>query len=236
MPSRLLAVTFDAQDPARVAQFWAGLLGRDVVETSGGALLQGDGTQLGIRFAPARTEMSGPNRMHLHLTSTSHADQQQTVARALELGACHLNVGQRPEEGHIVLADPGDNEFCVIGPGSSFLDGCGFLGELACDGSREVGVFWSEVLGWPLVWDEDQETAIQSPQGGTKVAWGGPPVAPHVATTRQRFDLIQPDGDRGREVERLVSLGATPIEVGEHGDITLADPDGNEFFLLIRDE
>ena len=62
----------------------------------------------------------------------------------------------------MVLADPEGNELCVIEPGNSFLAGCGFVGELACDGSREVGHFWSEALGWPLVWDQDQETAIQS--------------------------------------------------------------------------
>lgn len=39
MSSRTLTVTFDAHDPTRLAQFWAGLLGREVVEDSGGALL-----------------------------------------------------------------------------------------------------------------------------------------------------------------------------------------------------
>nr|WP_255392579.1 VOC family protein [Kineosporia sp. A_224] len=72
---------------------------------------------------------------------------------------------------------------------------CGFLGELACDGTRAVGVFWSEALGWPLVWDQDEETAVQSPHGGTKVAWGGPPVAPKVVRNRQRFELAVVDGD-----------------------------------------
>ena len=40
-----------------------------------------------------------------------------------------------------MLADPEGNEFCVIEPGNSFLAGCGFLGELACDGTRQVGLF-----------------------------------------------------------------------------------------------
>jgi hypothetical protein len=124
----------------------------------------------------------------------------------------------------------------VIEPGNSFLAGCGFLGELACDGTRDVGVFWSEALGWPLVWDQDEETAIQSPYGGTKVAWGGPPVAPPPATTRQRFDLVPTDGDHETEAERLVSLGATRIGAGETGVVTLADPDGIEFRLLTSDE
>jgi hypothetical protein len=236
MASSLMAVTFDAHDPAQVAQFWAAMLGRDVVETDRGALLRGDGTQPGLRFAPSRREKAGPNHVHLHLTSTSDADQQRTVETALVLGARHLDVGQRPEEGHVVLADPGDNEFCVIEPDNSFLAGCGFLGEVACDGSREVGFFWSAALGWPLVWDQDQETAIQSPLGGTKLAWGGLPLAPRAATTRQRFDLVPSDGDRGGEAERLVTLGATRLAVGEQGTITLADPDGNEFCLLGLDE
>ena len=32
----------------------------------------------------------------------------------------------------------------------------------ACDGSRAVGYFWSAALGWPLVWDQDGETAIRA--------------------------------------------------------------------------
>src|SRR3712207_9043445 len=101
MASQLLAVTFHAHDPARLAQFWAGMLGREVVEDTGGALLPGDDTQLGLRFVPSRAEKAGPNRMHLHLTSASPADQQHTVATALGLGARNFDVGQRPEEGQI---------------------------------------------------------------------------------------------------------------------------------------
>ena len=229
MPLRLLAVTFDAQEPVRVAQFWAGLLGREVVEDTGTAFLPGHDSQLGLHFVPSLAEKVGPNSMHLHLTSSSPDDQQQTVATALRLGAHHLDVGQRPEEGHIVLADPDGNEFCVIEPGNSFLAGCGFLGEIACDGTREVGVFWSEALGWPLVWDHDQETAIQSPHGGTKSAWGGPPVAPLVKRNRQRFNLALAGGDAAAEVDRLVILGASRLEDGDDGNFALADPDGNEF-------
>ena len=231
--SRLLTVTFDAQDPARLAQFWAGMLGREVAEVADAVLLPGTDTQLSLRFVPNRAERMGPNRrVHLHLTSTSHPDQQHTVATALGLGASHLDVGQRPEEGHVVLADPEGNEICVIEPGNAYLAGCGLLGELACDGTREVGLFWSEALGWPLVWDQDQETAIQSPHGGTKIAWGGPPLAPKEVPNRQRFDLAPVGGDQQAEVDRLVSLGATRLETGADGAVVLADPDGNEFRVI----
>ena len=234
MPSRLLTLALDAHDPARLAAFWAGVLGRVVVNDPRGALLPGSDTQVGLRLAPSGTEKVGPNRVHLHLTSTSPGGQRDTVAAALKLGARHLDVGQRPDEGHVVLADPEGNEFCVIEPDNSFLSGCGRLGELACDGTRQVGLFWAEALGWPLVWDEDQETAVQSPYGGTKVAWGGPPVAPKHGRNRQRFDVTLTDRDPAAEVDRLVALGATRLGNAED-PLELADPDGNEFSLAVGD-
>jgi catechol 2,3-dioxygenase-like lactoylglutathione lyase family enzyme len=223
MPSRLVAVAFGARDPERLAEFWAALLGPR------------DDAEVGLRFFASDAERSGPNRMHLHLTSDSAEHQQRTVATALRLGATHLDVGQLPEEEHVVLADPEGNELCVIEPGNAYLAGTGFLGEVACDGSRDVGVFWSTALGWPLVWDRDGETAIQAPYGGTKVAWSG--TAPADPTGRQRFELAA-DGDLEAEVQRLVGLGATRLRVdagdagGDAGSaVVLADPDGMELHL-----
>jgi len=107
------------------------------------------------------------------------------------------------------------------------------LGELACDGTREVGLFWSEVLGWPLVWEQGEETAVQSPAGGTKAAWGGPPLAPKVGRNRHRLELAA-DGDLGAEVARLHALGATSLRTVADGWVELADPDGNELVLTGR--
>ena len=42
------------------------------------------------------------------------------MERALATGASHLDVGQLPEEEHVVLADPEGNEFCVV---EGLLDG-----------------------------------------------------------------------------------------------------------------
>jgi hypothetical protein len=228
MPSRLVAVSFDALDPFVPAAFWAGLLGREIVKEASGALLPGDGTQVGLRFVAAATEKSGQNRLHLHLTSSSLDGQRHTVETALGLGARHIDVGQLSEEDHVVLADPGGNEFCVIEPKNSFLAGCGFLGEVSCDGTREVGLFWRDALGWTLVWDDNEETAVQSPRGGTKVSWGGPPVTPKRGRNRQRLDLAAPD--LAAEVARLVALGATELGNRDSG-VELADPDGNEFSI-----
>jgi hypothetical protein len=228
---RLEAVTFDVTDAAAVAAFWAGLLEREVLTEPLGAFLPGDDTQVGLRFVTSDAEQAGRPRLHLHLTSSSVGHQQRTVEMALRLGGRHIDVGQRPDEGHVVLADPGGNELCVIEPGNNFLAGTGSLGEVTCDGSRDVGLFWRDALGWPLVWDHGLQTAIQSPLGGTKISWdswGGSPVESKRGRSRQRFDLIA--ADLNSETERLVSLGASRRSDLRDG-VELADPDGNAFDL-----
>ncbi len=187
MALRLEAVTFEVTDGPEVARFWAELLGRQVRAEQGAALVPGDDTQVGLRFVTSDRVQVGARRLHLHLTSGTEDEQRETVERALALGARHLDVGQAPEDEFVVLADPGDNELCVIEPRNGFLAGTGFLGEVTCDGTRDVGLFWSDALGWPLVWDQDEETAVQSPLGGTKVSWGGPPVEPrHILGERPK--------------------------------------------------
>ncbi|KIF75849.1 glyoxalase/bleomycin resistance protein/dioxygenase [Streptomyces sp. 150FB] len=247
MTSHLFALCLDANDPLRLARFWAGLLKWELAEDphDGITLLPSDDTGFRLRFVPTEEVKTAQNRLHFDLTSTSLDDQRQTVATTLALGGRHTDVGQRPEEGHVVLADPEGNEFCVIEPGNNFLAECGFVGALACDGSQEVGYFWGKALGWPLVWDQDQETAIRSPHGGPKITWGGPPLMPNPGKNRLRFDVAPPvGGDQRAEVDRLVSLGATRIdsdrdeagrdEAGrdDTGRIAMADPDGSVFSVL----
>lgn len=230
MSLRLEAVTFDVADTAMVAAFWAGLLERVVVTEPGGAFLPGDDTQVGLRFITTDAEQLGPRRLHLHLTSNSLEHQQRTVAEALRLGGRHVDVGQGPDDTHVVLGDPGGNELCVIEPGNKYLAGTGPLGEVTCDGSRKVGLFWRDALGWPLVWDHEEQTAVQSPFGGTKISWDswdGSPVE-RRRRSRQRFDLVT--ADLTAEAERLVSLGATRLSDLPDG-VELADPDGNGFAL-----
>jgi predicted enzyme related to lactoylglutathione lyase len=235
--SRLHALCVDAQDPVRLGIFWAGVLGWDLVDApdDGLVLLPSDDTGFQIEFFRTTAPKVGPNQMHVDLTSTSLEDQQQTVAKALKLGGSHLDIGQGPEARHVVLADPEGNEFCVIEPGNSFLAECGFLGALASDGSQQVGYFWRAALDWPLVWDQDLETAIRSPHGGPKITWGGRPFAPRAGKNRMHFDLAPPVGtDQQAEVDRLVRLGARRVDIGQ-GDVSwvvMADPDGNEFCVL----
>ncbi|PZT75793.1 MULTISPECIES: VOC family protein [unclassified Streptomyces] len=226
MALHLSAIGFHASDPEALSRFWADLLGRE--RAADGTVLPPDGGEgFALRFTASREPKTRQNQAHFDLTSATPEQQAATVARALELGGRHIDIGQSPEETHVVLADPDGNEFCVIAAGNKFLADTAFIGAVACDGTQAVGYFWSEALGWPLVWDQDEETAIQSPRGGTKLTWGGPPVNPKTDTNRLYFELtLPPDADEAQEIARLTSLGAHHTESG-----TLLDPDGNEFIL-----
>ncbi|UAL29733.1 VOC family protein [Nocardioides rotundus] len=227
-----VTLCFAAHDPVGLARFWGGVLGRKVVDDGhdGIALVPEDDTELQIRFLPTLEEKRGPNQAHFDLTSASEQEMDARIARALELGGAHIDVGQRPEEGHAVLADPEGNEFCVIPPGNGFLSDTGTIGALSSDGTQAVGYFWAEALGWPLVWDQDEETAIQSPRGGTKVTWGGPPVAPKWGRNRMHLDLYATGAD---DVDRLVALGASRLGSAASGRVPMADPDGNELCVVL---
>jgi hypothetical protein len=237
MTSRLVALCFAANDPLGLARFWAEALRWEVADESPAevGLVPTDGTRLRVRFRLVPDPKAGKNRIHIDLTTTSLADQTDTVARLIELGGRHIDIGQRPEEGHVVLADPEGNELCVIEPDNAFLAGCGRLGSITCDGSPAVGYFWSAALGWPLVWDQDEETAIRAPDGtGHFITWG-PPIPAKAGKNRLHLDIAPlAGGSQPEEVDRLVSLGATRVDIGE-GDadrVALADPDGNQFWVL----
>ena len=233
MAAKLMVLSIDAHDPVLLARFWGGVLGWEQTDGigEGVGLIPDDDTGFRIRFLPSEAEKTRQNQMHFDLTSVSPEGQQETVARALALGGRHHDVGQGPDATHVVLADPEGNEFCVIAAGNKFLAECGFIGALASDGSQEVGYFWSRALGWPLVWDQDQETAIRSPHGGPKITWGGPPFTAKTGRNRLRFQLVTSEGDK--EIDRLVALGAarTDTAPGRSGEVELTDPDGNEFTL-----
>lgn len=159
-----------------------------------------------------------------------------TIARALELGGQHIDIGQTQDDGHVVMADPDGNELCVIEPGNNFLANTGVIGAINCDGSEAVGRFWSQALGWPLVWDQDEETAIQSPAGGSKVTWSGPPLMPRLGKDRFRLDLSVPSAQQlETAVDRLVALGAHRADNAQDASEaqSLIDPDGNEFRLIV---
>jgi predicted enzyme related to lactoylglutathione lyase len=100
---------------------------------------------------------------------------------------------------------------------------------------RRLADFWSEILGYKVVFDSPEEVAIEKPNGnGTAILFIKVPDA-KAGKNRMHFDL-NPD-DQAAEVERALSLGATHVEIGQarDPDVTwkvMADPEGNEFCIL----
>jgi len=238
MTVQLVALAFDAMAPNELARFWAQALRWQIREADGFGveLVSTDATSFSLLFHTTAHAKVGQNRIHFDLTTTSVDDQNDTVAELLAIGARHIDIGQDPNDAHVVLADAESNEFCIIEPYNRFLASCPRLGAVNCDGTRALGCFFSEALGWPLVWDQDEETAIQAPDGtGPKITWSGPPLTPKSGKERFHFHVAPTSGGSAQAaLDHLLALGATGLDSGHGcpGAIVLADVDGNAFCLV----
>lgn len=107
----------------------------------------------------------------------------------------------------------------------------------AADPDRLAG-FWEQALGYEQEYHsppEEKETEILlRPREGKS----GPRLLllevddPKLGKNRLHLDLR--GDDRDAEVERMLGLGATKIDIGQ-GEVSwvvLADPEGNEFCIL----
>ncbi len=105
--------------------------------------------------------------------------------------------------------------------------------------------WWAEVLGWEVVYEDEDETDIApSWAGEERLEWERqrPQMAfvpvPESKTLKNRLHIdLAPhlDDDRGAEIRRLLALGATRVDVGQGPDVSwevLGDPEGNEFCVL----
>ena len=101
---------------------------------------------------------------------------------------------------------------------------------------RDVGrmaEFWSEVLGYEIDRQPNGTTHLVPPAGGEPTVWLQPCAGPKQGKNRDHLDLRAPD--QAAEVERVLKLGATRVDVGQTGEepfVVLADPEGNEFCIL----
>ncbi|MDG4783141.1 VOC family protein [Micromonospora sp. WMMD961] len=106
------SLTVDSRDPARLARWWAEALGYQVVtEKPDEVEIRPSADRLpGLVFVPATEGKQGKNRLHLDLRP---ANQEAEVERLVDMGARHVDIGQRDVE-WTVLSDPEGNEFCVL--------------------------------------------------------------------------------------------------------------------------
>jgi len=107
-----------------------------------------------------------------------------------------------------------------------------------CNDPAGVAAFWSKVLDWK----------VQEAEGGYFwMSESGEPFpdvllvfvpVPEKKSVKNRVHLdVSPIGcDRDEEVDRIIGLGATRVDVGqgEQPWVVLADPEGNEFCVLGR--
>ena len=102
-----------------------------------------------------------------------------------------------------------------------------------CIDTERVAAFWCEVLGWDVL-DRDQgDVEIGGPGSDLHIIFE---VVPERKTIKNRvhLDVHANDGDQTAEVDRLIGLGATHVDVGQRDVdwVVLADPEGNEFCVL----
>jgi predicted enzyme related to lactoylglutathione lyase len=243
MPTRLVHLVADAQDPARLARFWAAMLGWEIADETADEVdvwpagySYPDPVAVPIVFVPVPEPKTGKNRVHLDLASRSAADQAELVSRARDLGGGPADIGQG-DVPWVVMADPEGNEFCVLEPRDIYRDTGPVAAILTdCADPAALARFWTGPAGWPVMRSEDEFAGLRSPAGV------GPYLeflrVPDRKTVKNR---IHPDvapyrgEDPAAEVARLRTGGATLADVGQGDDVSwtvLADPEGNEFCVL----
>ena len=98
--------------------------------------------------------------------------------------------------------------------------------------------FWESALGWRRTFEEPGEVALEPPAGSAED--GIVPdllflKVPEQKSVKNRLHIdLRPD-DQQAEVQRLESLGAVHVSVGQTEEntwVVLADPEGNEFCVL----
>lgn len=102
----------EAGDPVGLGRWWAAALGWTVVNDDPQAFeIQETPDRLpGILFLQADGAKASKNRIHLDFRPD---DQDGEVRRLIDLGARRIDVGQG-DVSWVVLADPEDNEFCIL--------------------------------------------------------------------------------------------------------------------------
>jgi len=100
-----------------------------------------------------------------------------------------------------------------------------------------VAEFWKAALGFEIREVDDEGISLGSPEGGLPTVDILRVPEPKTVKNRLHLDLRADGATTDAELERLLTLGATPVDIGQGTDVdwvVLADPDGNEFCLLRR--
>jgi len=94
------------------------------------------------------------------------------------------------------------------------------------------------VLGWRITHESEDETVLEPPAGSAEEGVS-PDVlflrVPESKQSKNRLHIdLRPD-DQQAEIDRVLALGGTRVDVGQSDEATwvvMADPEGNEFCIL----
>jgi hypothetical protein len=117
-----------------------------------------------------------------------------------------------------------------------------------CRDAKAQAKWWADVLGWHKIYESDDEAVIV-PEWVTIESAKATPwdrqaqglvfgTVPEGKTVKNRLHIdLAPhtSDDRDAEIARLLSMGATRVNVGQTGEEgwdVFADPEGNEFCVL----
>jgi predicted enzyme related to lactoylglutathione lyase len=101
---------------------------------------------------------------------------------------------------------------------------------------RPLAEFWCAVLDWKIVEEDEGIICIAGDEPGPGIDIMTV-AEPKQGQNRLHIDLRADGTTTEQELQRLLALGAKPVDVGQPADASwtvLADPAGNEFCLLGR--
>jgi hypothetical protein len=210
-------LSLDANDPARLGAFWAGVLGRTwQTQEDGDGLLTGQTPQHTIWVNRVPEAKTVKNRVHLDIYAADLAGLEAAGATIVQ-----------PRDGTrnwTVLADPEGNEFCAFLRPEIPAERLHGLVVDSADPQAQAR-WWAGVYGMDVTANDGWLT-LEGVPGMPILTMDFVPVPePKTVKNRVHWDVTVAD------VVPLAAAGATVLrEPG--GDIrwyVMADPEGNEF-------
>ena len=113
MSSSVLGLSIDCGDAAKLAHFWAGVLGSNVSPdpTPESAAIDADGSAPRLAFHQVPEAKTVKNRLHLDLISSQFGAESE---RLLGLGATRIRDVEHVSARWTTFADPEGNEFDLV--------------------------------------------------------------------------------------------------------------------------
>jgi catechol 2,3-dioxygenase-like lactoylglutathione lyase family enzyme len=109
------------------------------------------------------------------------------------------------------------------------------IGEISldCRDPEASATFWCAALGYRVTGRDDAGVAIAGDSSSPTIFLAATEDM-KTAKTPVHFDLCPTDADQAAEVERLIALGASRVDIGQGDEkwVVLADPSGIEFCVL----